>query len=52
MSAAEIAAKHQEALDQLAGYARSPNLEKLAAGTPVHFLDVEFVTYELGVKKP
>ena len=33
--------------DQLAGYARSPNLEHLAAGTPVHFLDVEFVGRDL-----
>ena len=39
----EIDAKHREALEQLAGYSRSPNLAKLAAGTPVHFLDVEFV---------
>ena len=41
-SDAEFAAKHKEALEQLAGYAKSPNLEKLAAGTPVHFLDIEF----------
>ena len=44
---AEIAAKHREALDQLAGYAKSPNLDALAAGTPVHFLDVEFKGREM-----
>ena len=44
---AEIAAKHAEALDQLAGYARHPNLTALAAGTPVHFLDVEFKGREM-----
>ena len=46
-SEAEIEAKHREALDQLAGYAQSPNLAKLAACTPVHFLDVEFVGRDL-----
>ena len=44
---AEIAAKHREAMDQLAGYARAPNLAALAAGTPVHFLDVEFKGREM-----
>ena len=41
-SASKIDAKHREVLKQLAGYAKSPNLARLAAGTPVHFLDIEF----------
>ena len=45
--ASEVAAKHAEALAQLAAYARQPNLAALAAGTSVHFLDVEFVGREL-----
>ena len=47
----EVAAKHKEALAQLKGYAASPNLKRLAAGTPVHFLDVEFVGRKLTVCK-
>lgn len=44
---AEISAKHAEALAQLEAYSRHPNLAALAAGTPVHFLDVEFVGRDL-----
>ena len=47
----EIAAKHKEALAQLAGYAKSPKLKRLAAGTPVHFLDIEFVGRKMTVCK-
>ena len=47
----EIAAKHKEALAQLAGYAKSPNLKHLAADTPVHFLDIEFVGRKMTVCK-
>ena len=46
-SESEKAAHHAEALDQLAGYAKSPNLARLAAGTPVHFLDIEFAGREM-----
>ena len=41
-SDAEIAKKHEEALEQLKKYAADPNLAALAAGTPVHFLCYEF----------
>ena len=43
----EIAAKHEEALRQLSAYAAHPNLAALADGTPVHFLDIEFVGREM-----
>ena len=46
-SDAEIAKKHEEALDQLKKYAADPNLAALAAGTPVHFLCYEFKGREL-----
>lgn len=40
---AEIAAKHAGALTQLKAYSEHPQLAALAGGSPVHFLDVEFV---------
>ena len=46
-SEAEIAAKHEEALRQLEAYSVHPNLLPLADGTPVHFLDIEFVGREM-----
>ena len=46
-SDAEIAKKHEEALEQLKKYAADPNLAALAAGTPVHFLCYEFKGREL-----
>ena len=41
-SAAEIAAKREEALAQLNAYAQDPALPSLAAGTPVHFLYLHY----------
>ena len=46
-SDAEIAKKHEEALEQLKKYSEDPNLAALAAGTPVHFLCYEFKGREL-----
>jgi len=46
---AEIASKHAEALDQLRRYAADPRLPQLAGGTPVHFIDLEFVGREMRV---
>ena len=46
-SDAEIAKKHEEALEQLKKYSEDPNLVALAAGTPVHFLCYEFKGREL-----
>lgn len=46
---AEIAAKHAEAIEQLARYSQDPRIPQLAAGTPVHYLDIEFVGRELRV---
>ena len=41
-SAAEIAAKREEALAQLKAYAQDPALPALAGGTPVHFLYLHY----------
>ena len=46
-SDAEIAKKHEEALEQLKKYSEDPNLAALAVGTPVHFLCYEFKGREL-----
>ena len=46
-SDAEIAKKHEEALEQLKKYSADPNLAALAAGTPVHFICYEFKGREL-----
>lgn len=46
-SESKLAANHAEALAQLEAYSKCVNLASLAAGTPVHFLDIEFRGREL-----